>query len=261
METSENINEIVKALSVFQANVGNIAKDKKGYNYKYADISAVLKEVRPVLSKNEMCISQFTETNDKVINGVVMEYVTVTTLLAHSKGQWFKSSIKACVNSNQGKMANIQAIGSITTYLRRYSLSSMLGIATDDDTDGAIGDGKISSAQAEVQSYKDNINGLIGQLTNKSIIKWFREQNGAAKGVDHVKRLYTGVCWQTTIESKMIEIQGLIKYISDESAEETMKGLTAINNSRISNITNDVPIKKLDEMIIKINSIIDEMNG
>ena len=49
---------IYQKLNNFAASVEAIKKDKKGYNYKYADINAVLDVIRPRLSENGLVIIQ-----------------------------------------------------------------------------------------------------------------------------------------------------------------------------------------------------------
>ena len=53
-------------------------------------------------------------------------------------GESFETTISADVASNKGSMSMIQAVGSVITYLRRYSLSAILGIVTDEDIDGHV---------------------------------------------------------------------------------------------------------------------------
>jgi hypothetical protein len=52
----------------------------------------------------------------------------------HTSGQWIESSMTLPLNLENKNIA--QSAGSIITYLRRYSLSAMLGIYADEDTDG-----------------------------------------------------------------------------------------------------------------------------
>jgi hypothetical protein len=56
------------------------------------------------------------------------ERVHVTTLIAHSSGGYV-SSEATCVPAK----CDAQGIGSATTYLRRYGLAAMAGVAQEDD--------------------------------------------------------------------------------------------------------------------------------
>ena len=127
---SEPIDKLAAALAKAQSEFKPIKKDKtakvrseKGsYEYHYADLSAVFDSVREALAKNGLAVTQRT-----IVNGGL----TLETRLLHSAGQW----IAATYPLPSGGRA--QEMGSALTYAKRYSLSSMLGIAAEDDDDGA----------------------------------------------------------------------------------------------------------------------------
>jgi hypothetical protein len=54
--------------------------------------------------------------------------VNLTTMLAHASGEWIASDLIA-------EMANPQRMGAALTYARRYALSTLVGIAGEDDLD------------------------------------------------------------------------------------------------------------------------------
>ena len=59
--------------------------------------------------------------------------VGVTTLLMHESGEWIESAVTLPV-VDQKNIA--QEAGKTITYLRRYSLASLLNLYSDEDTDG-----------------------------------------------------------------------------------------------------------------------------
>lgn len=125
MNKSEQINELAKALADFQSEVKDPSKDKENpyFKSKYVALDGVLQTVRPVLAKHGLSVMQL-PTSDETA-------VTVTTLLMHSSGQFIESEpFKVLLTKKDA-----QATGSALTYARRYSLSSVLGIAWDDDDD------------------------------------------------------------------------------------------------------------------------------
>jgi len=87
----------------------------------YSDLAAVIEACRVPLAENELAWSQS-------FRGGVKE-VTVTTTLLHSSGEYRVS--EPC--SWPVPAPTAQALASSITYGRRYSLSAMLGIATEDD--------------------------------------------------------------------------------------------------------------------------------
>jgi len=83
------------------------------------------------------------------------EYLVVETLLAHSSGEWIKSEIRIDPIAKDP-----QAIGSSLTYARRYALSSLLGIASEEDDDAEGADGE--------ESHKDTKTSTTMPLATKS---------------------------------------------------------------------------------------------
>lgn len=133
MSQSEIINELAAALSKAQGEMQAAIKDKVNPFFKssYADLGSVWDAARPVLSKYGLCVMQTTELQaDKTI---------MVTTLAHTSGQWVKSFLPLNPAKNDS-----QGVGAAITYLRRYSLSALVGVVCDDDDDGetAMGRGK-----------------------------------------------------------------------------------------------------------------------
>ena len=142
MYQSEQINELVGALSKAQGEMNNAKKDSSNpfYNSKYADLGSVWEACREALSKNGLAIIQTT-------NNLENELYLVTTL-AHSSGQWMKSYLPIKYNDSgveinkygkETKINPLHKMGSSLTYLRRYALSAIVGVAPDDDDDGNSG--------------------------------------------------------------------------------------------------------------------------
>ncbi|PTM58349.1 ERF family protein [Desmospora activa] len=127
MRTSDNIDEICKALVGFHSEVGRIAKDGTNPHLKnrYATIDAIMEEIRPALAKHGLFVMQLpTNLDDGSIR--------LVTRLYHQSGQLMESDpiiVKPQKNDAQG-------IGSAVTYARRYSLTSFLSLSTGDDDDG-----------------------------------------------------------------------------------------------------------------------------
>ncbi len=143
---SEEIKELVSALSKAQGAMRPAVFNRINPHFKnrYADFTSCMDCCRDPLSNNGLSIMQYCETvNDKLM---------LVTMLAHTSGQWMKSYFPL----NPMKMDS-QSIGSAMTYGKRYSLSAMLGIVSDDeDDDGEAAHGRGQSAQ---QNSPKPING------------------------------------------------------------------------------------------------------
>lgn len=97
------------------------------FKNRYADLAAILAAVRPALNRHGLFLSQrVTSTGGSV---------EVETVIMHKSGETISSGILSIpVDVRGGNRA--QAFGSARTYACRYSLSSFLGVAADDDDDG-----------------------------------------------------------------------------------------------------------------------------
>jgi len=115
---------LFKALANFQQEVPVIHKDTQGYGYTYADLPKVFEVINPLLKKHGLGFSQ------------LLQGQSIQTILFHiESGETLESSTDIPQNVSLKGMNEYQVLGSAITYLRRYSISSILGIVTDKDTD------------------------------------------------------------------------------------------------------------------------------
>lgn len=121
MNQSQSIKEIAGALCKFQAEVGNVPKEATNpfYKSKYATLEAVIDTAKPVLAKYGLSFAQFPSDEG------------LTTILMHNSGEYIGGWAKIVL-----KDQTPQSQGSSITYMRRYALSAVLGLATEDDDDG-----------------------------------------------------------------------------------------------------------------------------
>lgn len=153
------------ALAAAQGELKNPEKTKQAdtgkYKYNYADIGDVLEAVLPVLSKHGLSLTQPT----KIVDGAIILITRIST-----GDEWIESEYPVCsLNGNH------QAMGAAMTYARRYALTSLIGVAAVDDTDGEgaapAGEGpreKMNANQAKselnwdaIQSKIDNAKDLV----------------------------------------------------------------------------------------------------
>ncbi len=132
---SPAINEIATALAKAQAGFETPKKTKIGrvsgisakgnrydYTYQYADLEAVYKAVRKPLADNGLAITHLCQE--------FAGQVELVTMLTHSSGQWLRS-----VYPVKARAERPQEFGSAMTYAKRYSISALLGIASEEDDD------------------------------------------------------------------------------------------------------------------------------
>lgn len=184
MNKSESIKNLAIALSKFQGEVNNPAnsktvsvKTKVGtFSYRYAPLDEILSLVRPILSKYELSIVQIPIMSEGMVG--------VTTTLLHNSGEWIETEpilLKLDKQSAQGA-------GSAITYARRYAISSILGISSEDDNDA-------NSIEPDKNKKANN----HGNLSEKQI-----------------KRLYA-IAYSVEVDANTVKDQVKRKYNKDVS--------------------------------------------
>lgn len=117
---------LFKALARFQNEVPIIHKNTTGYGYKYADLPTIIPIINPLLFKNGLGYAQ--PLIGSSIKTIIFHFETGETL-------------ESCIDIPQGVvlkgMNDFQILGSAISYLRRYSLASILGLVTDVDLDAS----------------------------------------------------------------------------------------------------------------------------
>jgi hypothetical protein len=131
MDCSSSIKNLCDALSKAQTEMPVVQKDSVNpfLKNKYASLGAIIEATRPVLGKHGLAVMQFPIGMSPNIG--------VTTMVTHVSGEWIRESAYFSVGEEKGKSA-AQVAGSIITYLRRYSYSGVLGVVSDEDTDGSV---------------------------------------------------------------------------------------------------------------------------
>jgi hypothetical protein len=122
MKYSEQIKELAAALCKAQSVLAGADKNKENTHLrsKYADLNSCWEAVRGPLTSNGLSVVQpFATDNGRV---------TVTTLLMHTSGQWISMEAGLAPKSNAPA-----DLGTVVSYLRRYSLAAMTGLSQADD--------------------------------------------------------------------------------------------------------------------------------
>ena len=130
---SQSIGNLAAALAAAQAEMkpAKETANNPAFRSKYADLTSCFEACNAVLPKHKLSISQ-------VMVAAPEGYVSVQTLLLHESGEWLSSVCTLKADGNRGVNA-AQAAGSAITYARRYGLTAIVGLATDDDDGNAAG--------------------------------------------------------------------------------------------------------------------------
>ena len=184
---SEKLDLLASALSKAQAEMPAVPMNAVNpfLKNKYADLAEMIRVASPILAKNGLSISQ----QPVSIEG----QIGVTTTLLHASGQWIEDTISLPLGDEKGKSL-AQVAGSIITYLRRYSYGAIVGLATDEDTDGN------APAKKHEQPETSSVAKTNGAMTV--------EQAAAMTGSD--KKAY-GECTNEELLSKRVGILKALK--------------------------------------------------
>ena len=134
---SETIGAIAAALAKAQSELANPEKSltatirashprESDQTFRYAALSAGLDIVRKSLGGHEIATVQTTSIDKDA------GWIRLTTVLAHSSGEWLSSEWPVCAIS---ETAAPRRMGAALTYARRYALFTLVGIAGEDDLD------------------------------------------------------------------------------------------------------------------------------
>jgi len=115
---------LYKALAAFQQECPVIHKETEGYGYSYADLPTIKDVIDPLLKKHGLGYTQPLQGKQ-----------VCTTIFHIESGETIEGCADIPQDVSLAKMNAFQVLGSAITYMRRYQLSSMLGIVTDKDTD------------------------------------------------------------------------------------------------------------------------------
>lgn len=139
---SESITELLAALLKARPAFQTPKRTRTGQagqgKYKYADLDAVIEAVTPVLTENGLLLVNLMDRDESGAHVLIAR-------LYHTSGQWMESRYP--VHENERGSAS-QKFGSGVTYARRYALSALLGIASEDDDDAQETHGATRSASA-----------------------------------------------------------------------------------------------------------------
>ena len=170
MNKSESIKELATSLVKAQASMSNPKKNASNpfFKSKYADLSEVINVSKQVLAENGLSVVQL----PCMVDGVV----SVETILIHESGEFLSNimSMPPVKNDPQG-------VGSCLTYIRRYSLSAILGIAQeDDDGNDAV---KQKASKKRVASVPKEHREMIDKIANALFIANENQDSLAANEV------------------------------------------------------------------------------
>jgi hypothetical protein len=153
IRSSETLGQFAAALAAAQATMGHASKDGKNPHFKssYATLAAVIEAIREPLSKQGIAFTSLPTTDGLT--------VSVETRLIHKSGEWISATCSAAVRD-----ASPQVVGSAQTYLRRYGLQAICGLAAEDDDGEATRNAKPPPPREKDATWEASRAGFCAEL-------------------------------------------------------------------------------------------------
>ncbi len=133
-----DVGRLSEALVAAQAEMPRLVKDEEAntgkFAYRYLSLQGLLEQVLPVLNRHGLALIQ----TPAYFEGVDLLW----TRIRHVSGDEVKEAMRLPI----GPDATAQAYGSALSYARRYAVLAFLGLAPDEDDDGAKASGAGSSS-------------------------------------------------------------------------------------------------------------------
>lgn len=190
IRTSESITKITQALLKVQKQIkfAVIDTDNAYYKSRYASLGSVVDACKEALNSNGIVFIQGASSNKDL-----PKMVCVTTRLLHESGEYIEDTIGVPYVQDTP-----QAYGSSLTYARRYALSALLGIVSDEDDDGNVGSGLEPKTPQKAQAKKPTKiekQKILGNLAVKA----------GCKSSDDFKQLMIGLINRSVTKSSEMD--------------------------------------------------------
>lgn len=202
METSSEIEEIAKSLCQFRKNLKQPLKDGNNpyFKSKYVPLENIVEVIDEALKGTGLSYTQQVSSDE--------QSVAVSTQLWHEEGEFvFYDPLKLPATKRDA-----QGFGSAATYARRYALSAVFGITSNQDDDGntAVDTMPKKIAANEVPVINSLINSLSKEMNLDFGTTWETLKRKTGIQVDLIENLNT-------------EQSGLIKKCINDVRSENKK--------------------------------------
>lgn len=178
MIKSESIANLAAALSAFQNEVKQPLKDKKNpfFNSKYVPLENIVEVINNTAHSHGLSFIQYPTSSESKVG--------IVTVLMHNSGEFIQTEPVYVTPKNNDP----QSVGSAITYLKRYSLSAVFGITSDEDDDGNQATHAAPKRQDAITAkQKTEISQFVNSISKKtgmSITQVYNSSSKAALGIE-----------------------------------------------------------------------------
>lgn len=219
-----------EALAAARAEFQSVKKDrtariekegKQGYEYGYATLDAVLSAIVPALSKHGIALTQpiWQDSNGRTI---------VSTVLVHGpSGQHVRADFPV-PDPAQGEREPLKRVGSSITYARRYTLTSLVAIASEEDDDGHRGEGARGRQEgAESSDAEREGKRIRGKLAGRLRAAFGEGEPWKDRQKVEVVRRCTGKAWAQLEKMPNAELSRLLAERLELTIQDVKDGVPA----------------------------------
>jgi|GEM_PF-1174363 len=194
--TKKKENTLFQDMQNLYMSADRLTKDTEGYNYKYVQLKDVLSEAKKLCIANNFIFIQTPKVRE---DGIAI----LETQLIHKSGEKIVAETLLPTKDNNDP----QRYGAAITYMRRYSLTAILGLEeTDDDAaEASKGPAKLIIKPAK-------------KLTNIEIMKQILYKGGAKTDIDALKAINECGAFESEIKE--------LKNVTELGAERVITELT-----------------------------------
>lgn len=155
MNKSESIVEISKAMAKFQSEVKQPFKDANNpfFKSKYVPLESVVESITSIAPQHGISFVQWASNDDT-------GRVGVSTMIMHTSGEYIEFD-PVYMNADKN---TAQGAGALISYLKRYSLSAVFGITSDQDDDGNHASGNTNKPKQQPKARPEQIKDLQDKI-------------------------------------------------------------------------------------------------
>ena len=189
---SEQRSELYKAFAALD--LGAVAKgaevdfvtDKGRIKFAYADLDAILPIVKSGCKANGLAPLQFITYDPKAKSCVVVTHI------GHESGQWLEVVMALPVVVDDDRGIDPKKFAGLATYMKRYQISAVFSISTEEDQDGQHLAAPYSGSPEDKRWLQEAFKALPFKLDldqKKAISKQMKD-SGTAMTVEAVTAVY-----------------------------------------------------------------------
>jgi len=215
--------EYDRAMAEFQVECPTIQKKTQGYNYKYADLTTIIEQVKELLSQKGFSYTFDTDENP--------DGITVFCKVKHISGH-METSKALIKRESTTKMNASQQSGAAMTYGKRYAFVNAFGILTgDEDTDAAdphVSTSSLSPTRPTIHEVKKEISLPINDEQKGDMISLLGKLGKTQIDLNKlVMAQYKKGSYQLLTKN---EADSVIRYLKNKTESQTVGKLASVDD-------------------------------